>query len=156
MVQSGLSAALFFGRKKPVYLFLILIGLTVAVLSINQRQKLRGRAIQEGRVGTPEIRHGIETASLSFKIQIEGIIAKRPNLPLTVTLKQNGIAVAVYSGVIAVADDQGIYSAVISDVNPGTYDIVIKSPSHLARKFGNIVLTAGPNIQDFRRIQTQY
>ena len=87
--------------------------------------------------------------SLTFKTRLQGITTKKADQLLRVTLKQNGQTVKTYENVRAVANEEGVYLATISGFEPGTYDVLVKSISHLQRKFANVTLSEGVTAADF-------
>lgn len=87
--------------------------------------------------------------SLTFKTRLQGITTKKTDQFLRVTLKQNGQTVKTYENVRAIADDEGVYTATISGFTPGTYDVLVKSISHLQRKFTGVSLIDGATAADF-------
>jgi len=42
-----------------------------------------------------------------------------------------------------------VYSGSVSDIVAGTYDILIKEPTHLQKKFASITLSSGDNSEDW-------
>jgi len=89
-----------------------------------------------------------QQAQLSFKIKFQGISSQAPSKNVRVILKQGGVEKYRSDAVIVTSDASGIYSGIIT-TTPGTYDVLIKGPAHLQKKFTNITLNPGTNIKDF-------
>lgn len=97
----------------------------------------------------------ITQASLGFSIKFQGIHTQRPDRRVKVSLEQDGTLVETFENVNVAANNQGVYLGTISDVSPDTYDVLVKGPVHLQKKFENINLTAGTNTQDWSTIVLQ-
>jgi len=89
-----------------------------------------------------------QNAQLSFKIKFQGINNAAPSKNVLVVLKQGGVEKYRSNAVLVTADANGIYSGTIT-IAPGTYDILIKGPIHLQKKFPNVTLNQGTNTKDF-------
>lgn len=81
---------------------------------------------------------------LSFKVRLQGITAKAGDQSATVTFKQSGQTVKTVSAVTSVNDITGVYSSTSAvSVPAGTYDVFVKTRSHLQRKFAGVAFTLG-------------
>lgn len=89
------------------------------------------------------------TTQLSFKIKFQGIDSLRPDKTIRAILKQSGIEKYRFESVAITADDLGVYSGILPGVSPGTYDILIKSPTHLQKKFAFVIISSTMPIQDW-------
>jgi len=89
------------------------------------------------------------TADLTFKIKFQGIDQQRPEKNVKVILKQQDQEKYRFNSVTVNADANGIYSSTISNITPDTYDIFIKGPVHLQKKFASVTLNSGTNSKDW-------
>ncbi len=88
------------------------------------------------------------TASIILQVQLEGVTVQRPDKTATVTLRQ-GSTVVRTTTVTMSANAAGIYSTTpITNVTPGTYDILVKGPAHLTRLFSNQTINSGTNTKN--------
>jgi len=88
-------------------------------------------------------------ANFSFKIKFQGISGYAPSKNVRVILKQGGVEKYRFESVSVAADNNGVYSGTVSNISPGTYDILIKGWAHLQKKLSNITLSPETNIKDF-------
>ena len=86
-----------------------------------------------------------DKANLTFSLKFQGISSQKANKNVRVILKQNGIAVRTFDSIPLTADASGLYTGTITDVTPGTYDILIKGAVYLQKKFPAVTLNAGNN-----------
>lgn len=82
--------------------------------------------------------------SVTLKVRLQGITSHANSQSLRITLKQGNGVIKAYQHVPATADTAGVYSTSIPNTLTGTFDIFVKSPSHLQRKFPGVTL--GPNV----------
>lgn len=82
------------------------------------------------------------TSVLAFKIKFQGVSVLRGGKQVRVTLK-NG---QTFTNVSVTSDNLGIYSGTISGIAPGTYEVLVKEPTHLQKNFGSVTFTAGQTI----------
>ena len=47
------------------------------------------------------------------------------------------------------SNSSGIYMGAVGNITVGTYDVYIKGPVHLQKKFANISISSGSNTQDW-------
>lgn len=88
-------------------------------------------------------------ATLQISIKFQGVTTQRPNQSVSVEIKQQNNSL-YNNSVNFTSDASGKYSATITpNLSPGTYDIYIKGPVHLRKKFPSVSLTAGTNNLDF-------
>jgi len=114
---------------------------------------LQGKA--RGTVWYDEVKIEPTTSSsnqLSFKIKFQGINNAAPSKNVLVILKQGGVEKYRFAEVNVNADSSGVYSGLVENIAPGTYDILIKGPVHLQKKFPNVTLNQGANTKDFSLI----
>ena len=83
------------------------------------------------------------TANLSFTVKFQGIASKKPDKNLRLTFKNTGTTPLVYENINTTSNDQGVYSGVVQNIPPGTYEILVKGPVHLQKNFGSVTFTAG-------------
>jgi len=83
--------------------------------------------------------------SLLFDLKFQGINQKKEDKEVSVTLKQGGATAASFDSVSVASFENGLYSGLLTDLDPGTYDILVKGPVHLQQKFANIELVEGLN-----------
>lgn len=86
------------------------------------------------------------TAQLTFKIRLQGITT--PANPQAVRLMfvntDTDLPVSGYERVLITAEANGTYSGVAANVPAGTYNVFVKSPSHLQRRVAtNLTLVEG-------------
>lgn len=98
---------------------------------------------------TPTPTQAPQTANLTFKIKFQGITQKRPNKTVRVILKQDDQEKYRFDSLGVGSGQNGIYTGVVRDITPDTYDIFIKGWAHLQKKFGNVRLAVGENSQDW-------
>lgn len=94
-----------------------------------------------------------ERARLNFSFRLQGITTQRPAQTAKVTLKQGGTVVATFPAVTVTSATNGAYSGIVDDIDPGTYDVLIKSGSHLQKKFTDISLAVGENTYDWSGVE---
>lgn len=79
--------------------------------------------------------------AFSFKIRLEGITQKAGDQTATVTFRNGGLEVRNVTGVQLVNDASGVYSGDIPlSVVAGTYDVLVKTGSHLQKRFASVVV----------------
>ena len=101
---------------------------------------------------TPTPTPAPQPAKLSFKIKFQGINNAAPSKNVLVILKQGGVEKYRFAEVNVTADSSGVYSGLVENIAPGTYDVFIKGPIHLQKKFPNVTLNQGTNTKDFSLI----
>lgn len=95
------------------------------------------------------------TNSLSFKTALQGISGRRGpdqvvNMALTPVVDS---PTSVAHDVTVVSDGAGTYFGSFgSNLTPGTYDILIKGPAHLRKRFTNYYLAPGDNFVDLSSV----
>lgn len=94
-----------------------------------------------------------QKAQLSFKIKLQGIKSQKPNKAANIILKQNNQEKAEFPKIEVVTDQNGVYIGNITQILPGTYDLYLKVPGHLQKKFSGLTLNADDNVQDFSGIE---
>jgi hypothetical protein len=87
----------------------------------------------------------LDNMTLNLKLKLQGLTRTGPNTNITAHFGNYGFSTNIYS------DTNGIYSytADTSLWLPATYDAYIKEPTHLQKKFSNIILAYGNNNLDF-------
>lgn len=91
----------------------------------------------------------ISNANLAFEIKFQGINTKRADKKVGIGFKKGGTIVKSFADVNVVADAQGVYRGRVAGIPPDTYDVFIKGPAHLQKKFGNVTLNAGENSKNW-------
>lgn len=88
-------------------------------------------------------------ATLQILIKFQGVTTQRPDKSVSVEIKQQNNS--LYNNPVDFTSDaSGKYTATITpNLSPGTYDIYIKGPVHLRKKFASVSLTSGTNNLDF-------
>ncbi len=90
-----------------------------------------------------------ERAQLAFKIKFQGINQAGPNQTIKLILKQQGQERYRFDEVNIASSQSGVYSGTITDIDPDTYDVYLKSWAHLQKKFEGVNLNQGINHQDW-------
>ena len=54
-----------------------------------------------------------------------------------------------FDDVSVTADQSGVYLGSVGNITPGTYDVYIKGPIHLQKRFTSISISSGSNSQDW-------
>lgn len=92
---------------------------------------------------------GGQTGSLNFLINFQGITAQSPGHPdkvVKVILKQGTTLIGTFPNITTTWNTtQNAYAGTLPNITPGTYDVFIKGPAHLGKKFASVALTAGAN-----------
>lgn len=87
--------------------------------------------------------------TLQTSIKFQGVTTQRPDKSVSVEIKQQDDSL-YNDSVNFTSDTSGKYTATITpNLSPGTYDIYIKGPVHLRKKFASVSLTSGTNNLDF-------
>lgn len=86
-------------------------------------------------------------ASLNFKIKFEGVDSQKPDKNVSVVLKIGSEEKSRFDSVKVTADQNGIYSGKIENLEAGTFDVYLKGPTHLQKKFTGITFTSGQNLE---------
>lgn len=101
-----------------------------------------------GDNGQTNITINSPTITLQTSIKFQGVTTQRPNQSVSVEIKQQNNSL-YNNSVNFTSDASGKYSATITpNLSPGTYDIYIKGPVHLRKKFASAPLTSGINNLD--------
>ncbi|KKS32422.1 MAG: hypothetical protein UU93_C0007G0027 [Candidatus Amesbacteria bacterium GW2011_GWA2_42_12] len=89
------------------------------------------------------------TMTLQTSIKFQGVTTQRPDKSVSIEIKQQNNSL-YNNSVNFISDSSGKYTANFSpNLSPGTYDIYIKGPVHLRKKFPSISLITGTNNLDF-------
>ena len=93
-------------------------------------------------------------ATLNFKIKFQGINGDKGSKTVRVRLRNSDNQdIDQDIIVVPIPDPQDnskfVYSGSVSDIVAGTYDILIKEPTHLQKKFASITLSSGDNSEDW-------
>jgi hypothetical protein len=91
------------------------------------------------------------SANLNLKIRFEGVDQQRSSKTVKVVLKKGGTVINSFENIAVSADVSGVYTANLTNLDPGTYDVLIKGWAHLQKKFEGVVLEAGENDIDWSR-----
>jgi hypothetical protein len=83
--------------------------------------------------------------SLTVSFKFQNVSTQKPNKNITVILKQSSVVISTYNNISATSNPQGVYTATIPNINPGTYDVVIKGPVHLGLLVPAVQLVIGTN-----------
>jgi hypothetical protein len=86
---------------------------------------------------TPTLEPG--TSQVNFKLKFQGVNVWRSPQTIKVTIKKGETIIDSFD-VLCEADDTGAYHLTSYNIALGTYDFLIKGPSHLQRKFEGVVL----------------
>ncbi len=90
----------------------------------------------------PTVTPATTQGSLNFRIKLQGIefiSAVRNTAVVRVILRQAGKTDQVFDNVNSTLDSNGFFNGTVANINPGSYDILIKGPAHLQKK-----MTASP------------
>lgn len=80
--------------------------------------------------------------TFGFKVRLEGITQKAGDQVATVTFRQGGNELRRVVGVPLANDASGVYLGNIPlSVLAGTYDVLVKTGSHLQKRFTNVAVT---------------
>lgn len=90
--------------------------------------------------------------TLSFKIKFQGISSQRSDKTVRVILRQAGVEKYRFESVNVSSDATGVYSGTTPEVNPGTYDVLVKGSAHLQKNFGNVEINLETPTQDWSAI----
>jgi len=88
-------------------------------------------------------------ANLSFKLKFQGINAQKPGRLVRILFKQGGQEMYRFDNVTTSSNQGGVYSGEVGDIAVGTYDVYVKGPVHLQKKFANVSLNQGSNSEDW-------
>jgi hypothetical protein len=103
-----------------------------------------------GATPTPTpIATATSTTSLNFHIKLQGLNTQSIDRLATIILKNGSTTISTNSNVNIVSDSTGTYAGSITNLTPGTYDVYIKEPSHLQKKFAAVTLVTGSNPEDW-------
>lgn len=94
---------------------------------------------------------GTQLAYPAIKIKFQGVNTQRSDSSVAIFYRQNG-QIIHGSGIELTSDANGVFTPKFTNTGgyyPGTYDILLKGPSHLRRAFPNIALNPGQNPLDF-------
>lgn len=98
---------------------------------------------------TPTPTTGITKATLNFKVKFQGINTQKANKTVNIVLKQGTAEKYRFDNTIVTADVNGNYAGTVSNINPDTYEVMIKGWSHLQKKIGGVNLVTGVNTLDW-------
>lgn len=104
-----------------------------------------------------EIQYVYVTTRFDFKIKFQGINenlpaqAGKPDKTVRVIFRRGEEELHVYNKIVVTSDTKGIYRGTITDVRPGTYEVLIKGEGFLQEKFENVNLTRGRNTYDWSK-----
>jgi len=92
-------------------------------------------------------------SGVTLKLRLQGITEERTyGHPVRMTFLQNGVK--VFEGTsYFFADALGVYSNRLmfvhaTDLTPGTYDLLLKSPSHLQKRYTGVQIVANESVVD--------
>ena len=89
-------------------------------------------------------------ASLTFAVKFQGIGGQKADKTVRVIFKQGDQEIVQFATVPLTSDATGKYTGTTATtIPPGTYDVYIKDPAHLQKKFASITLAQGTNTRDF-------
>ena len=88
-------------------------------------------------------------ANLNFNIRFQGILSQNPAKQVRVILMQGGQEKYRFDNVSTISNTSGVYSGAAADILTGAYDIYVKGPIHLQKKFANVSLSSGANSEDW-------
>ncbi|HWA51608.1 MAG TPA: fibronectin type III domain-containing protein [Patescibacteria group bacterium] len=99
------------------------------------------------QVGTATATYTVNDTILGFKFKLQGLNKTGGNTTVSLMLKNGGTTVFSANGINVTSDANGIYSGSIDlgATSNGTYDIYIKEPVHLQKKFASEVIASGSN-----------
>jgi hypothetical protein len=92
-----------------------------------------------------ETKYVYVTTRFDFWVTFQGIKTKKPDKTVRVVFRRGDDELHVYNKVQVVSDTKGVYHGVITDVKPGTYEILIKGEGYLQEKYPDITLVRGRN-----------
>lgn len=123
----------------------ISFGLTTSVAAAGETEALA--STQSGTVNV------VEKVNLIFRIKFQGINQQRPGKTVDVQLKKAGALSLKITNLNVSSDVNGIYTGTINDIDPDTYDILIKGWVHLTKKFSGTSLNDINNSFDWSGIE---
>lgn len=88
------------------------------------------------------------TTGFEFYIKFQGIDEKKENKSVRVIFRKGDEELHVFNKVIVTANIKGIYRGTITDVRPGSYEVLVKGEGYLQRSF-SINLVRGRNRFDW-------
>ena len=103
------------------------------------------QVVAEAPEPLPEVRYVYITTRLDFWVKFQGIDSKKKNKSVRVIFR-NEDELHVYNKVIVTSDAKGVYKGVITDIRPGTYEVLVKGDGYLQRMFEIIIIKRGVNI----------
>lgn len=90
-----------------------------------------------------------DPTTFQISIKFQGITTQRSDKSFSIEIKQQGNSL-YNNSVNFTSDTSGKYTASITpNLSPGTYDIYIKGPVHLRKKFASVSLVSGTSNHDF-------
>jgi len=92
-----------------------------------------------------ETKYVYVTTRFDFWVAFQGIKTKKPDKIVRVIFRRGEDELHVFNKVQVVSDGKGIYHGTITDVKPGTYEILIKGNGYLQKNHPNITLVRGRN-----------
>ncbi|CAN5331203.1 hypothetical protein BH10PAT1_BH10PAT1_0140 [soil metagenome] len=91
---------------------------------------------------------GVPT-SLDFDVKFQGIINKGPDKQIALSLKKSTSSLTEVRTLTITSDNNGVYTGISTPADPGTYDVYVKEPNHLQRRFANITFSGEVNTEDW-------
>lgn len=92
-----------------------------------------------------ETKYVYVTTRFDFWVTFQGINTKKPDKIVRVVFRRGEDELHVYNKVQVVSDNKGVYHGTITDVKPGTYEVLIKGEGYLQKKYSGITLGKGRN-----------
>jgi hypothetical protein len=87
-------------------------------------------------------------AQVNFSLKFQGITGQGSSKAISFVVKNGSTTVFTNNSVTVSSNSSGLYTGSVSNITPGTYDIYVKDPTHLSRKFASVTLTNGANSLD--------
>ena len=88
-------------------------------------------------------------ANIDFKVRFQGISSQNPGKLVRLILMQGGQENYRFDNLSTTSNSSGVYSGAVADISAGTYDVYVKGPIHLQKKFANVSLSSGANSEDW-------
>jgi hypothetical protein len=94
---------------------------------------------------SPVIKYVYITTRFDFWTKHFGIDEKRPDKKVRVIFRIENEELHVYNSIFASADYNGVYHATITDVRPGTFEVLLKGEGYLQKRFEDVAIRRGSN-----------
>ena len=94
---------------------------------------------------SPIIKYVYITTRFDFWTKHFGIDVKKPDKKIRVIFRIENEELHVYNNIFASSNKDGVYHGTITDVRPGTFEVLLKGEGYLQKRFENVVIKRGSN-----------